>query len=158
RKSLREVDAAVHLIEPRHLANDRLGELRGLFRTGEFGHVNRLWLPVLNRRDHRVRRGIRQRARGAQVGISTYAAARWCCGFSTAYRRRHCAAPDARAAAVWPSAGPPAARARRTRERPAFYPGRRLRRRSDRKCGGSLPPSPESFSRTPASPDTEYRR
>ena len=37
-ESLREIDAAVHLIEPRHLADHRLGELRGFLRSGEFGH------------------------------------------------------------------------------------------------------------------------
>src|SRR5947209_3326118 len=35
RKALGQVDAAVKLVEPRHLANDRLGELRGLLRSGQ---------------------------------------------------------------------------------------------------------------------------
>ena len=35
---LRQVDAAVQLVQPRHLADDRLGELRRLLRTGELGH------------------------------------------------------------------------------------------------------------------------
>ena len=39
RKSLRQIDAAVQLVEPRHLADDRLGELRGFLRSGEFRHV-----------------------------------------------------------------------------------------------------------------------
>ena len=36
RKALRQVDGAVQLAEARHLADDRLGELRGLLGTGEF--------------------------------------------------------------------------------------------------------------------------
>ena len=40
RKSLRQVDAPMKLIEPGHLADDRLGELGGLLRSGELGHFH----------------------------------------------------------------------------------------------------------------------
>src|SRR5437899_12345069 len=37
-KSLREIDTAMEIVEACHLADHRLGELRGLARSGELGH------------------------------------------------------------------------------------------------------------------------
>ena len=39
RKSLRQVHAAVELVEPRHLADDRLGELRRFLRSRQLRHA-----------------------------------------------------------------------------------------------------------------------
>jgi hypothetical protein len=43
RKPLRQVHATVQVIQPRHLADDRLGELGGLFRSGELRHSQLLF-------------------------------------------------------------------------------------------------------------------
>ena len=53
RKPLRQVDAAVELIEPRHLADDRLGELRGFLRSGELRH-GQLLFNTKERRTQRI--------------------------------------------------------------------------------------------------------
>src|SRR5206468_6548412 len=39
RKALRQIHAAVQLVQARHLADHRLGELRRLLGSGEFGHT-----------------------------------------------------------------------------------------------------------------------
>ena len=50
-KSLRQIDGVVRVAQPRHLADDRLGELQRLLRSREFGHRFR------NRRRLRILRG-----------------------------------------------------------------------------------------------------
>ena len=40
-KALREVDPAVQMVEPGHLADHRFGELRRLFRAGQLRHADR---------------------------------------------------------------------------------------------------------------------